>query len=354
MEDEKKIVLPVKYPTITSWPWTAAIFSVLEGNGKYEDWLYENFTQLFCEEYDKWVSVHYLPHFDVFSVCPLIKSALIPREFISTISINIIELMKMCIRLNYYICCEVDEQYISKNKKFVHELFIYGFDDEEGKFYVADFTLRDDQKYSFLKVSYENMKLAYEAVTTEDDDMKDGSGARGGILIFKVKENADYNFLVDRLIKPLEDYVKGEDRGKDYRMFYVDEELGLKETVYGIAIYKYIENYYAKIRKNRDDKHFYIQPLHVLYDHKVLMCKKLEIIKKSGIEISQNVIQQFNELKQEAFIIRNLGIKYWICKKEYILDRIVRRLHLMEEKDKSACENLLREIKIGRRNENAM
>ena len=103
-----KKILPYKYPEITSWTWTAGNFAILGNYSNATAWLYSNFAQLFCERYDKWVSVHYIPHLDVFSNNPFFQSSLLSRELISELNIDIISFVKKCIELNYYIYCKVD------------------------------------------------------------------------------------------------------------------------------------------------------------------------------------------------------------------------------------------------------
>ena len=86
--------LPLKYPTITSWDWTAATFAVLENHNQCNDWIFNNFVQIFSERYQNIISLHFLPHIDVFSMCPFFYVSLIPRCLISS---DIITFFKKCI-----------------------------------------------------------------------------------------------------------------------------------------------------------------------------------------------------------------------------------------------------------------
>lgn len=192
---EKKLLF--KYPEITSWTWTAATFAILENYENAIPWLYNNFVQLFCERYDNWVSVHYFPHLDVISNNPFFHSALISRELISNLHIDIIDFIKKCIDLNYYVYCKVDEGCICVDRKFLHELVIFGYDDSKETFEIADFTLNKYRKYTLTSTSFQNIKKAYENVMIEEDDMTDGIGGDGGIFIFAVNEGYYYKFITN-------------------------------------------------------------------------------------------------------------------------------------------------------------
>ena len=308
-------VLPFKYPEITSWTWTAATFAVLENYKNAEPWLYNNFVQLFCEKYDNWVSVHYIPHLDVFLNNPFFRSALINREIISAFQIDIVDFVKKNIDLGYYVYCKVDEGYICRENRFLHELVIFGYDDETEGFNIADFTLTKSQKYTFSFTTYENLKKAYESVSVKEDDMQDGVGGNGGILVFSVNTNYVYEFNIDALVVSLEDYLNCNDSGKYYRTHNFNKETnfskGLRGVCYGVQVYDWIMKYYEKVRKG--ESIFYIQPLHVLFDHHVLMVKRLEFLKKENVvNLSENIMLKYKELVKEMEITRNIGIKYWV------------------------------------------
>ena len=43
-----KVVLPVKYPAVTSWQWHATLFSILGDDENAKRWIYSNYIQLRC------------------------------------------------------------------------------------------------------------------------------------------------------------------------------------------------------------------------------------------------------------------------------------------------------------------
>lgn len=343
-----KKVLPFRYPQITSWTWTAATFAVLENYKNAEPWLYNNFVQLFCEKYDNWVSVHYIPHLDVFLNNPFFRSALINREIISAFQIDIVDFVKKNIDLGYYVYCKVDEGYICRENRFLHELVIFGYDDEAESFNIADFTLTKSQKYTFSSTTYENLKKAYESVSVEEDDMQDGVGGNGGILVFSVNKDYTYEFNLDALVVSLEDYLNCNDSGKYYRTHSFNKETnfskGLQCVCYGLQVYDWIIKYYEKVGKGENI--FFIQPLHVLFDYHVLMAKRLEFLKEENIvNLSEDIMFKYKELVKEMEIARNIGIKYWVTQEKNKIDKVICALLQIREKDKMNVEALLYELK---------
>lgn len=341
-------VLPFKYPLITSWTWTAGVFAILDNYLNCTDWLYNNFIQLFCEEYDDFVSVHYVPHVDVFSLCPFLHSTLIPRSLLSELKIDIVDFVRTCINLEYYVYCFVDVQYISEfaKERFLHELMVYGYSD--GNFLVADFTLSNSHKYTFSSVSFENLKKAYNSVKKEEDEMQDGIAGNGGVFIFSIEKEAQYDFSFKLFLNYLEDYINCCDRSGLYRTYDLNKpskyNKDLRGVSYGIAIYDTIQRYYQHVLEGK--QYFMKQPLHVLYDHKVLMIKRLHYLKSSKkIVVSQEIIEGYERFLKKIEIIRNMGIKYAISRNSDVLLNIVRTLKLIKEEEYCLLAKLIKQLK---------
>lgn len=111
--------------------------------------------------------------------------------------------------------------------------------------------------------------------------MQDGIGGDGGILIFKVNDGNEYEFNQQLLITSLKDYLNGTDSGSNYRTYDLNKassfSKGLRDVCYGINIYKFL----SIIKKFATGSNkFYIQPLHVLYDHKVLMVDRIKYLRE--------------------------------------------------------------------------
>lgn len=341
-------ILPFKNPSITSWTWTAGIFAILENYSNCTGWLYNNFVQLFCEEYDDFVSVHYLPHIDVFSVCPFLHSSLIPRSLLAGLKIDVVNFVKTCVDLGYYVYCFVDEQYISEfvKERFLHELMIYGYGNKE--FHIADFTLSNSHKYVCSTMSFENFVKAYDSVEDEEDEMQDGIAGNGGIFIFSIETEAQYDFDLKLFLSYLEDYINCCDRGDIYRTYDLKKpnkfNKDLRSVSYGIEIYDTVQKYYQNVLEGK--QYFMRQPLHVIYDHKVLMIKRLYYLKhEKKITISQEIIQEYEKLLGKIKIMRGMGIKYSISKERDILLNIISTMKIIKEEEYFLQMKLISQIK---------
>ena len=335
--------LPIRYPSITSWTWIANTFAILETYDNTKEWLYNNFVNLFCETYDEWVSLHYLPHVEVFSISPFFKSALLERKIIRSISPDIITFIKKCIDLDYYVYCKVDDHFISKDHKLLHELLIYGYNDSNSQFDIADFTLSDSQKYTFSKTSYKNIQLSIDAVMDEEDDMQDGIGGDGGIFIFCVNKHQKYSFNAELFKAYLDDYISCKCSSNLYRTNKLEIptsfSVGLKKIRCGLAVYDTLIEYCTNLIEGKN--YFYIQSFHVLYKHKKLMLNRLRYLKdKLNFQISESILSEFESLLIHAEIIRNLGIKYLLQRDTIVLKKIKQLLKELKDEDEKACLKL--------------
>lgn len=344
-----KKILPFSNPTITSWTWTAATFSILGNYPKCLPWLYNNFIQLFCECYEKWVSLHYIPHVDVFSVCPFFHSSLIPRSFLLDLNISLNSFIRTCINHNYYVYCIIDESYISRKKRFLHELLIYGYDDSTQTYNIADFTLTSTQKYTQSTTSYDSINKGYASIRPHEDCLTDGLGGIGGIYIFSVNPNYNYDFDIDLMKNYLNDYISGSDSGYPYRTYNLKRQTGsntgLQSISYGLDIYDMLQKYYREVKQ--EEKTFFIQPLHVLYDHKYLMLQRLLYLNKElKFKIPNSLLKEYSVLFSEVNILRNLGIKYWVSRKVSALDTVISRLPGIKQKDLDLTTELINFLEI--------
>ena len=339
-----KKILPFGNPTITSWTWTAATFSILDNYPKSLPWVYNNFIQLFCECHEKWVSLHYIPHVDVFSACPFFHSALIPRSFLTDLNINLNSFIKTCINHDYYVYCNIDESYISRKERLLHELLIYGYDDSTQTYNIADFTLTPTQKYTQSTTSYDSINKGYVSIRSYEDDMTDGLGGIGGIYIFSVNPNYNYSFNIDLMKNYLHDFISCSDSGYPYRTYDLKQQTalnnGLPSISYGVDIYDTLESYYKDVKQKK--KIFVIQPLHVLYDHKHLMLERLLYLNKElNFKIPTYLLEEYSGLFSEVEILRNFGIKYWVSRKASALDTVILQLSIIKQKDLELTTKLI-------------
>ena len=221
-------------------------------------------------------------------------------------------------------------------KRFLHELLIYGYDDSTQTYNIADFTLTSTQKYTQSTTSYDSINKGYVSIRPHEDGLTDGLGGIGGIYIFSVNPNYNYDFNIDLMKNYLNDYISGSDSGYPYRTYNLKQQTasntGLQSISYGLDIYDMLQKYYKEVKQ--EEKTFFIQPLHVLYDHKYLMLQRLLYLNKElKFKIPNDLLEEYSMLFSEVNILRNLGIKYWVSRKVSALDTVISRIPGIKQKD---------------------
>lgn len=138
-----KVVLPISYPTITSYPGRANIYAISEENSFIKPWLMENYIQtesLYMENRMECDIDFYIPPQVLFRGNTALESQYIFNPYLEVMSIkskmiclkNIVCFIKENITRGYYINLDINTKYISLyTLKALHTIFIYGFDDEK-------------------------------------------------------------------------------------------------------------------------------------------------------------------------------------------------------------------------------
>lgn len=162
---KEKIILPIKYPKITSYSGLANLFSIISTNYHANHWIYDNFINLWCEDY----SPDYLCQLRFESVyiryvCPVIETRAIRANYLQQLNLNVIDAIKSALQIGSYVMCNYDRFYISYCNNYnkvhrEHQCLIYGFDGEKEVFYFADFLNHD--KYEFVEVEYNVFEKAF-------------------------------------------------------------------------------------------------------------------------------------------------------------------------------------------------
>ena len=179
-----ELILPVSYPIVTSWQWHSTLFAITSKDIVTQEWIFSNYIQLLGASHGNSIFVDFLTDYNNLERCPTLHRQLIKRETINHDYNNIIEFIIKAISSGNYVYGVFDSNIYAnrnKDKKAPHELFIFGYNIINEVFNVGDFVFQD--KYSFEKVSFKNLQLAYEIITTKDDFLYDV----GGIELIKKK-----------------------------------------------------------------------------------------------------------------------------------------------------------------------
>lgn len=310
-----KVVLPVKYPAITSWQWHATLFSILGEDENAKRWIYSNYIQLRCYNIPEYTSgdeillCDMMPGSSALKECPYLLFSLITKPQIESYCGDVIDFIVKTIDLGGYVYGAFDEARmisdVSVDYKFSHELFIYGYNMEEEVFYVGDFTFKD--KYAYTTVTFDAVKRGFDVLSAGEDHVfrDDYKGTRGLYVIQKNVDSKYYDIDPVLIKRTLEEYLKGEDTKEHFRMM----RNRFDDTVFGVNVYEALK---ARVDKqlHKEEPDFDIRALHIAYDHKVLMLDRLKyLMANEVIPFNQEMLDDYAAVVEDTLTARNLLVR---------------------------------------------
>ena len=323
-----KVVLPVKYPAITSWQWHATIFSILGEDENAKKWIYSNYIQLRCYNIPEYTSgdeillCDMMPGNSALKECPYLICSLITKQQIESYCGNVIDFIIKTIDLGGYVYGAFDEARMISNVgvdyKFSHELFIYGYNMEEEVFYVGDFTFKD--KYAYTTVTFESVRQGFDVLQASEDHVlrDDYKGVRG---LYVIQRNVDTRYYdVDKVLikRTLKEYLNGEDTKDHFRMM----RNRFNDTIFGVNVYDALKKRVDK-QLHAEEPDFDIRALHIAYDHKVLMHDRLKyLMANEVIPFDQTMLDRYGEVVEDMLTARNLLVRISVTGEIEAGDRI--------------------------------
>lgn len=326
-----KKILPMEISQITSHPGTAALFGILQSFGIGKEWIYTNFimTETYIlqeEQYKQHLDFVMDPPYEIALVCPYVLRSEWQGEAIRTIiNDDIVNIVEKAINIDNYVFLLVDEdKFLHIGHPFFHELFIYGYDNEEKFFYVGDFTFHG--KYSLERISYDELKEAYEETYTYNNG--------GSMALWKINAHAKYDFDVKLVYKCLQEYLVG----ISYNQRCVKCYFQAPDNICGIYTYDFLVLHMYEHERQM------LKCLHNLYDHKKLMLERLIYMEDKEF-IPKTFSKQFKKITSDAGIICNLYIKYELTLNTEYLDKIVIMLLEIKNNEKRLYSKILENSK---------
>lgn len=334
-----KVVLPVKYPAITSWQWHATLFSILGEDENAKKWIYSNYIQLRCYNIPEYTSgdeillCDMMPGSSAMKECPYLIFSLITKPQIDSYCGDVIDFIVKTIDLGGYVYGAFDEarmiSNVSVDYKFAHELFIYGYNMDEEIFYVGDFTFKD--KYAYTTVSFEAVKHGFNDLTAAEDHVlrDDYKGVHG---LYVIQKNVDVKYYdVDKVLikRTLEEYLGCKDTKDHFRMM----RNRFTDTVFGVNVYESLKERVDK-QLHREEPDFDIRALHIAYDHKVLMLDRLKyLMANEVIPFDQTMLDEYAQVVDDMLAARNLLVRISVTDEIEAGSRIAAYLDSAKEKD---------------------
>jgi len=344
MNDKNREVLPAKYPFIDNYPTHANTLSILLNYEETEDWIYNNFVNIWVM-FEKNGQLEKFEHTGtvLYNHCPYLKIYDIPRYIVKKKYDTFADFIIDSIDNGNYLNVSYDPYFIPHTEAYQswhqeHSIFVYGYDKESMQFYVADFF--KNFKYSYELVSFDQMNEAMDSSIFEEIDQ---------LFHTLHYQNVQYTFDIHLFLKDLNNYLCSERTILNYEISSLnyDEYIRIKDgyVFYGIYCYEALIN---ELRKIEQDENIYIdlRRWHFLHSHKVIATKRLFFLEEKGyIKDINKLLPIFEEIEKECLIMENVLIKVHITKNKGALDRIRKRLEYVREIETIALNELINEIK---------
>lgn len=331
-------VLPVSKPYITHTPVIANMLSILQTNPNTESWIANHFVNIFINK-DR-IFDNFYDRNMFFYGCPWLQVNQIRREVVLRICHRITDYVKALLSEGFYVYATGNTEHIPayhSEHYWAHNLFIYGYDDELQLFYISDFFING--KYERAICSYDELEMALQTSNMNRHFVN---------LIYGIKlKEIDYVFELDWLNEMLNEHLNSENLFCKYRTRQDEEYYSNKEgNKYYHFSFSEIEtkyyfgiSYYDKITEMiLDNSSKLMRPLDLIYEHKVMMSKRVEFLYQNGyldVEDYLSLSEECKRLSDKTIVLRNLWIKYRMSMANTNSSGLLKRVynHILESKN---------------------
>jgi len=336
--------LPMAYPPINGYTSLTNMLAILYGNTDIHiPWFYNHYVQLVSSKdpmmrlsgnfYDD-ININFIP---IANSCPFIDVQRFNRRTIGLSSTVLTEFVEHQINLGYYVQFFLDQYFLScseyyQKEHLFHQTLVYGFDKEEKKIFITDFSYNN--KFVMTSISYDELNESGRIPAIQDEKVEYGFS-----LLFKYCDN-NYKFNTDLLLNNLKGYLDAVDSSYGFKFSYshCDES----KFSFGLKYYDSIIEY-----RPYNNELLELKAFHVLHCHKVLMELRLKyLLENNYLKESQTLEMQFKELTTETLVLKNMVNKFNFSKNENLLQNIYTKCYELKEKDKQATNNFYDSIHL--------
>ena len=319
--------------------------SILSTDDAYLPWFFSNYIQLYCPE-------DFPPgHYNFFMhaaypalICPLLDIQWFNQDIIQ--GGNIVQFVINSLQSEYYIQLFVDEFFLPERTNFarnhfIHDLLIFGYDQEETKFDIIGYN--DQGVYAPGMVSFSDLENAFNSVRLLP--------AYNEIKFFRkfwlARRVSDYkcSFDLTSVVEQLEDFFHGRDTSCRFRMINSPTEMGAyrfqEKDLYGRATYDSLRNYLDLLAAGECS--FNPIPLHTFWQHKRCMAWRIRYMESHGL-LEPRHFAVFEHIQKSAETLRMMVLRYSMRRDPKLLDRARDRFDQISADEQAAFEDLLQTL----------
>lgn len=343
MYSKKK--LPVSEPLTNTWLYDAFPLSILAANGnKYLEWFLSNFIQVNANRDITIAERHNV--FLKFDGAVTNNAAYLNKQLISwstfiNLGIDIHDYIKGHIDQGYYIQFQVDEYYIPTQWRYgkhhnIHDMFIYGYDDEKELYNVLGYN--KDLIFVESTCPYNNFEDGFKNNYLD----KNENFWADRIYFYQYNDHDHYSFNTKLVKSSLIEYLCGVNSFEALNRFY-DQDRGV---VYGIDVFDKILEHIstAKEKPELDIKNgeTTLDPriFRFLKEHKKIMMMRLKYIHENITNVKE-LILEYKEAEVLSEKSHNLSIKYIVAPNVKLLDVLYNYIEKLKDIDQIVLEKLI-------------
>ncbi len=224
---------------------------------------------------------------------PLYDAVITPKKLVN--GANVIDTYRAFLDNEQYIYDFVDESYISSfgyRNHYIHDLMIYGYNDEQQVFHVYSY---HGPKLTEYDIPYEEYALAYDSGHQENQYHYTS--------LYKKKED-EYRIDIDKIGNYLLDYLEGINTYNRENL----HEVALYKPQFGINIYNEIKYMIAYERERRT--HIDMPGMYCIYDHKRLMKERVVYLDQhTDLKCPIKLQKQFQTVERAGQLFAMLALK---------------------------------------------
>ncbi len=304
---------------------------------KYDNypWFFNNYIQLEAPKeafLDSWgCNVTFSGGW--FQNVPCIEYQIIKRVDFLNNSQGIVSQINNFLAKDWYIYSIFDEFFVPdrisyRSKHNLHDFLLFGTDLTE-----EYYTILGYGKNSILDESTISFRGFVDAFESQFND------SINDVNIYRINKTYKSEFNLKQVYELLCEYLKSQSSSHLYKYNVPFND----SKIYGFEVYDFVIRYFQSLAQDAENSD--IRPLCILYEHKSCMVMRLEyMLKNSHINISQDLLDMFIEIKAEMLKIRNMQIAINFVKGLYKYETIIFALEKIKNIERIAIEYLLNEI----------
>ncbi|AIQ56962.1 hypothetical protein [Paenibacillus borealis] len=336
-------VLPIKKPLVKCYLYDACPLSILANTEDYLEWFYSNYIQLFCSKNileDGYLFLEFYGKNQAFT-SPWLQNQHLSGYALVKTQQDIIKFIIDNIDLGYYFYGHLDDFYVPfrmgyRTFHYLHDLMIYGYDEEENVFLVMAYD--KNALFGHFEISFDTFKQGFSldySMTTNKPYWYDW------VYLFKFNNHGQYNFDLKLVEELLHDYLFGINTSEKHRAS--SNPWPNENKAFGMEVYQYLKMYFMHLLNRKIE--FDIRITSILVEHKRSMLGRIKYIHEKGyLQGLEPLYERYVEVEKTFITFQGLMIKYRVTGKRACIDKIINSLDDIAQKEKMILSELLKKI----------